>query len=87
MSYSNKSYNIVNYLKNNKNEKKWTDIPQGIGAVKINERKDNQLILNNSETDNRQEFDSKNKKDGMTDLVEEINKNEISNEKSEQEQK
>ena len=65
----------------------FTDIPQGIGAVKINERKDNQLILNNSETDNRQEFDSKNKKDGMTDLVEEINKNEISNEKSEQEQK
>ena len=65
----------------------FTDIPQGIGAVKINERKDNQLILNNSETDNRQEFDAKNKKEGMTDLVEEINKNEISNEKSEQEQK
>jgi hypothetical protein len=40
----------------------FTDIPQGIGAVKINERKDNQLILNNSETDNRQEFDAKNKK-------------------------
>ena len=40
-------------------------------------------MLNNSETDNKQE----NKKEGMTDLIEEINKKEINDDKNEQEKK
>ena len=64
----------------------FTDI-QGTGSLKINERKDNQLMLNNSETDNRQELDANSKKEGMADLIEEINKQEINDDKNNQEQK
>jgi hypothetical protein len=58
----------------------FTDIPQGVGAIKINDKKDNQLILNNSGTENKSETDQKNK-DGISGLVEEINnkENEINN--------
>ena len=76
-------------IKTKKNEQQnieeiinFTDI-QGTGSLKFNERKDNQLMLNNSETDNKQE----NKKEGMTDLIEEINKKEINDDKNEQEKK
>ena len=76
-------------IKTKKNEQQnieeiinFTDI-QGIGSLKFNERKDNQLMLNNSETDNKQE----NKREGMTDLIEEINKKEINDDKNEQEKK
>ena len=65
----------------------FTDIPQGTGIIKINERKDNQLILNNSETDNRPDDISNNKKEGMTDLIEEINKSENDVDKTSQGQK
>ena len=65
----------------------FTDMPQGTGIIKINERKDNQLILNNSETDNRPDSISNNKKEGMTDLIEEINKSENNVDKTSQEQK
>ena len=65
----------------------FTDMPQGTGIIKINERKDNQLILNNSETDNRPDDISNNKKEGMTDLIEEINKSENDVDKTSQEQK
>ncbi len=50
----------------------FTDI-QGTGMFKINDKKNNQLMLNSSGTDNKYESDLKNNKDGMTDLVEEIN--------------
>ena len=63
----------------------FTDI-QGAGSIKISERRDNQLMLNNSETDNKQEFDTNNKKEGMTELIEEINKKEINDVKNNQEQ-
>ena len=76
-------------IKTKKNEQQnieeiinFTDI-QGTGSLKFNERKDNQLMLNNSETDNKQE----NKREGMTDLIEEINKKEINDDKNEQEKK
>ena len=65
----------------------FTDMPQGTGIIKINERKDNQLILNNSETDNRPDDISNNKKEGMTDLIEEINKSENDVDKTSQGQK
>ena len=65
----------------------FTDMPQGNGIIKINERKDNQLILNNSETDNRPDDISNNKKEGMTDLIEEINKSENDVDKTSQGQK
>lgn len=58
----------------------FTDIPQGVGAIKINDKKDNQLVLNSSGTENKSETDTKNK-EGITGLVEEINnkENEINN--------
>ena len=61
----------------------FTDIPQGVGAIKINDKKDNQLVLNNSGTENKSETDNKNK-DGITGLVEEINNKENGINNSEQ---
>ena len=82
----------VRVMKIKKNEQQnieeiinFTDI-QGAGSIKISERRDNQLMLNNSETDNKQEFDTNNKKEGMTELIEEINKKEINDVKNNQEQ-
>ena len=50
----------------------FTDI-QGTGMFKINDKNNNQLMLNSSGNDNKYESNLKNNKDGMTDLVEEIN--------------
>ena len=82
----------VRVMKIKKNEQQnieeiinFTDI-QGAGSIKISERRDNQLMLNNSETDNKQEFDTNNKKEGITELIEEINKKEINDVKNNQEQ-
>ena len=50
----------------------FTDI-QGTGMFKINDKNNNQLMLNSAGNDNKYESNLKNNKDGMTDLVEEIN--------------
>ena len=57
----------------------FTDIGQGIGKNNIIDKKDNQLMLNSSGTDNKSESDVKKNKDGMTGFVEEINNKEINN--------
>ena len=63
----------------------FTDIPQGLnGMRKIEEKKDNQLILNSSGTENKSETDIKNIKEGMTGFVEEINNKENNIDNNEQ---
>ena len=57
----------------------FTDIGQGIGKNNIIDKKDNQLMLNSSGTDNKSESDVKKNKGGMTGFVEEINNKEINN--------
>ena len=57
----------------------FTDNGQGIGKNNIIDKKDNQLMLNSSGTDNKSESDVKKNKDGMTGFVEEINNKEINN--------
>ena len=56
----------------------FTDMGQATGILKINDKKDNQLMLNSSGTDNKSDNDIKNNKGGMTGLVEEINNKENS---------
>ena len=69
-------------IKMKKNEKQnieeiinFTDIPQGATNIKNNEKKDNQIAFNSSGIENKNESD---KKDGISNLVdEENNKNDI----------
>ena len=56
----------------------FTDMGQATGILKINDKKDNQLMLNSSGADNKSDNDIKNNKGGMTGLVEEINNKENS---------
>ena len=64
-------------IKMKKNEKQnieeiinFTDIPQGATNMKINEKKDNQIAFNSSGIENKNESD---KKDGISNLVDEEN--------------
>ena len=64
-------------IKMKKNEKQnieeiinFTDIPQGATNMKINEKKDNQIAFNSSGIENKNEND---KKDGISNLVDEEN--------------
>ena len=59
----------------------FTDIPQGATNMKINEKKDNQIAFNNSGIENKHEND---KKDGISNLVDEENNKYDINDISEQ---
>ena len=59
----------------------FTDIPQGATNMKINEKKDNQIAFNNSGIENKHEND---KKDGISNLVDEENNKDDINDISEQ---
>ena len=75
-------------IKMKKNEKQnieeiinFTDIPQGATNMKINEKKDNQIAFNSSGIENKNEND---KKDGISNLVDEENNKDDINDISEQ---
>ena len=75
-------------IKMKKNEKQnieeiinFTDIPQGATNMKINEKKDNQIAFNSSGIENKNEND---KKDGISNLVDEENNKEDINDISDQ---
>ena len=58
----------------------FTDIPQGATNMKINDKKDNQIMFNNSGFDNKPENDLRNNKKRITNLVDEVsNKDDIIN--------
>ena len=52
----------------------FTDIMQATNS-KIGDKKDNQLMLNNSETESKIEAETKSNKDGISNLIEETNNN------------
>ena len=52
----------------------FTDIPQGATNMKINDKKDNQIMFNNSGIENKPESDLRNNKNGITNLVDEVSK-------------
>ena len=75
-------------IKMKKNEKQnieeiinFTDIPQGATNMKINEKKDNQIAFNSSGIENKHEND---KKDGISNLVDEENNKDDINDISDQ---
>ena len=75
-------------IKMKKNEKQnieeiinFTDIPQGATNMKINEKKDNQIAFNSSGIENKNESD---KKDGISNLVDEENNKDDINDISDQ---
>ena len=75
-------------IKMKKNEKQnieeiinFTDIPQGATNMKINEKKDNQIAFNSSGIENKNESD---KKDGISNLVDEQNNKDDINDISDQ---
>ena len=75
-------------IKMKKNEKQnieeiinFTDIPQGATNMKINEKKDNQIAFNSSGIENKNEND---KKDGISNLVDEENNKDDINDISDQ---
>jgi hypothetical protein len=59
----------------------FTDLLQATNNSKITEKKDNQLMFNNSSSENKQEIQNQNNKEGISQLVEEsnINNNNIAN--------
>ena len=59
----------------------FTDLLQVTNNSKITEKKDTQLMFNNSSSENKQEIQNQNNKGGITQLVEEsnINNNNITN--------
>ena len=59
----------------------FTDIPQGATNMKINEKKDNQIAFNSSGIENKHEND---KKDGISNLVDEENNKDDINDISDQ---
>ena len=77
-------------IKMRKNEKQnieeiinFTDIPQGTSNMKINDKKDNQIIFHNSGIEDKHENNKENNKDVISDLIEDENNKEaiIKNEK------
>ena len=75
-------------IKMKKNEKQnieeiinFTDVPQGATNMKINEKKDNQIAFNSSGIENKNEND---KKDGISNLVDEENNKDDINDISDQ---
>ena len=77
-------------IKMRKNEKQnieeiinFTDIPQGTSNIKINDKKDNQIIFHNSGIEDKHENNKENNKDVISDLIEDENNKEaiIKNEK------
>jgi hypothetical protein len=59
----------------------FTDLLQATNNSKITEKKDTQLMLNNSSSESKQEIQNQNNKEGISQLVEEsnINNNNIIN--------
>jgi hypothetical protein len=53
----------------------FTDLLQATNNSKITEKKDNQLMFNNSSSENKQEIQNQNNKEGISQLVEESNIN------------